>query len=410
MSLRPDKPAEPGTKRLKPGQFFLAFTLVLIIFAGRPGQSGAAGPAELRAAQISVLPGPDWSATLAHFHKLREAGANTVILRVFHNPGDRYHGPLPTDAGTPVAGLYFKSSAGPLVADLLAPAGACARQAGLKIFAWMTTLGADYGKLTQARVRSYDPGNGKLRRESQLMDPAAPETRSLLKTLFRDLAAYQLDGILLQDDLMLRHLQGFRERAGRIEPDPRGLYQFTDENPGKITGYQPAFSRWRRQQAALLGGLAEDIFASARAVRPRLKLAVNLHYEFLLKPEWSLNWFACSEESRKHSSADYLMIMSYQERMARELELDEAGLNATLVSVCEKARRQPFAEKIVFKFEQPVTDPDDSLRRSLDLARNQGWRNLVVYPCNDPGKIDRHLFSNHPSSVKTENLLDNQGG
>ncbi|MBN2705493.1 MAG: hypothetical protein JXR89_03515, partial [Deltaproteobacteria bacterium] len=317
----------------------------------------------------------------------------------------------PAAAAIPAAGLYFNSGAAPLIADLLTPACACARQAGLKIFAWMTTLGADYGSHTQARVRSYDPTSGRLLRESHLMDPAAPETRVFLKTLFRDLASYPLDGILLQDDLMLRHHQGFRQSAGRIEPDPRRLYQFAGKQQRRISGYQPAFSRWRQDQAVLLGGVAEDIFAATRGVRPQLKLAVNLHYEFLLQPEWSLNWFACSAASRRASSADYLMIMSYQERMARELELDEAGLNATLVSAFAEARRQPFAEKIVFKFEQPAgPDPDDRLRRSLDLARDQGWRKLVVYPCNDFRTSNRPLFPDQPSSVKTENLLDNRGG
>lgn len=42
-------------------------------------------------AQISILEGDDWRLCEDYFHALKELGYNTIILRVFHNRGDRFH-------------------------------------------------------------------------------------------------------------------------------------------------------------------------------------------------------------------------------------------------------------------------------------------------------------------------------
>ncbi len=42
-------------------------------------------------AQISVLEGDHWRACENYFHTLKKLGYNTIILRVFHNYGDRFH-------------------------------------------------------------------------------------------------------------------------------------------------------------------------------------------------------------------------------------------------------------------------------------------------------------------------------
>ena len=276
----------------------------------------------------------------------------------------------------------------------------------------MTTLRADYGKRTEARLQSYNVETGKLKPEPGIMDPLAPTTRDFLERLYQDLAAYPVDGILLQDDLMLRHQQGFRYGSEGIVPAPETLYEFDRQH--RIKAYRPAFSKWRRRQAKSLSDLAEAIFTKVRGRNPKIKLAVNLHYEFLLNHEWSLNWFACSQESRHRSTADYLMVMSYQERMARELDLAEPQFHETMYKLFAQARELPFYSKLVFKFEQPqsveANQEQARLSQVFQLARKAGWRQFVLFPCNRLLTSNRDLFNDRKLSVTTQNFFDNQRG
>jgi hypothetical protein len=58
----------------------------------------------LHAAQVSYLPARTYEEAGQEFRRMRKAGFDTVILRVFQNPGDRLY-PFVTPRAT--AGVYF---------------------------------------------------------------------------------------------------------------------------------------------------------------------------------------------------------------------------------------------------------------------------------------------------------------
>ncbi|MCK5540047.1 MAG: hypothetical protein KAI69_03885 [Deltaproteobacteria bacterium] len=344
-------------------------------------------------AQISILEGDNWRACDKYFQKLKELGYNTIILRVFHNRNDRFHKLVERAARkqTP-EGVYFSTDQAPIISDILTPACKSAHRAGLKIFAWMTTLKANYDRSLRPQVLYFDKNSGSIKREDNLLDPASPENIEFLKKLFQDLAVYPIDGILLQDDLILRHDQGFALVNGTVIPDPEDIYQFSDIIRAEITAYRPPFYRWRQQQALTLQHLANTIFATCRSLRPELLCAQNIHYELLLNDDWGRDWFACSKESLTASKADYLMVMAYQERIRRELEVPrEKELSATMLKIFENGLGGE-KERIIFKFETP--NQEDSRNRKLKLiatlqktirnARKKGWRDLILTPCNNP--------------------------
>ncbi|MCD6292308.1 MAG: family 10 glycosylhydrolase [Deltaproteobacteria bacterium] len=371
--------------------FFGTILTAVILLTFTPVCNAADGQTKpLIGAQISVLEGKNWKTCENYFYQLKKLGYNTVILRVFHNRKDRFHNLVKKSAREDNReGVYFNTGQAPLILDILTPACESAHRAGLKIFAWMTTLQANYARKSRPQVLSYDEKSGLTVNEKNLLAPTAPENIDFLKKIFLDLAAYPIDGILLQDDLMLRHNQGFKLVNSVPSPNPINIYKLKEKNRGRITAYKALFHNWRRKQALTLQQVANTIFTSCRSLKPALLCAQNVHYELLYKNAWGGDWFACTQESLNRSQADYLMVMSYQERIRRELELTtERDLSATMLKIFKNGRKYE-KKRVIFKFETPPpTTPHKlkltaTLQKTIRNARNNGWQDLILTPCNN---------------------------
>ncbi|MCK5679532.1 hypothetical protein KAI46_01820 [bacterium] len=344
-------------------------------------------------AQISVLEGQKLKECEAYFRELKELGYNTIILRVFHNRGDRFHGLVENEThNLKSEGVYFTTQKVPVIANILSPLCTCAHRSGLKVIAWMNTLKADYNHSLKKRVLTYNEKLGKIEADGTLLEPDNQDNIAFLVHLFQDLATHPIDGILLQDDLILRHNQGFKIVNREVSPAPDDLYRFTGKNHSKIKSYKPAFKRWRQQQALTYQALANKIFSTCRQLRPNLICAQNIHYELLYKEEWSRDWFACTKEALNTSQADYFMVMAYQERIQRELELNPNELTTAMNKIFDNAQ-QWQKNKLIFKFEtSPQTNPNESdpkllltLHNTINQARQHSWRDLILTPCNNLG-------------------------
>jgi len=372
-------------------------TAVLLLGTGSlwPGgvlPAGAAGPPPLIGAQISYLEPATPAARQAMFVRLRQSGFNTVIFRVFHNRGDRYHYPATRTAGR--EGVYFRTSRAPVIADLLPTVCRQAHRAGLRVFAWMTTLRANYGHRQLPTVCRYDPEK-KVFQTTAILDPAAPASRRFLVDLYRDLAANPIDGILFQDDLILRHTEGFHCRpAAGGDPDPRNFYRLTREDGQTTVAYRPAFWAWTARKSAALQGLADEIIAACRRRRPGLLFAQNVNYEVLLKPPSGRAWFAQDREKLLASATDYFFVMAYQQQIGEELGIGkERDVDLVLSRLFRAGNRLTSGNKrVVFKLQTlnwHDSRPESGRRMAglLRLLRQSGRRSVILMPYN------RNLFA-----------------
>jgi biofilm PGA synthesis lipoprotein PgaB len=307
----------------------LAFLLAVGVFV-----LGFPGPGEsverLQVAQVSYLPCRTYEEVAREFQRMRRQGYDTVALRVFHNKGDRYY---PFLAPRAEAGVYFVTDQAPLVADILTPLIPLARAAGLKVYAWAGTLGTAFNGPADLRDRRFDLASGQVV-PTDTLDPFHPEVRRRLMDLFADLARYDIDGILFQDDLVLRHTQGFsapalaayRRFCDRL-PDPADFYRerrMGDGGQVRVGRYSPSFHRWTRWKCQALMDLAAAVKSSVRQVGPHIRLAFNLPYEILSNPEGALAWFALDLAEVQKTGFDYLGLMLYHRQMAKELGLSGA--------------------------------------------------------------------------------------
>ncbi len=347
----------------------------------------AVRPLDLRsdrivAAQVGLFYSDDFKGVEEKIKHLAESGVNTLILRVFQNRGDRFY-----QFATPQypSGVYFQTQYAPVVDDILGPVVQIANRYGLRVLAWMTTRFANYGFenmdglgafLYEFERKQIIPAQGfNLFRE---------EVLTRLEGLYADLARYPIDGILFQDDLILKHNEGFSAEARRLFfedhgylPEPSILYQeISRDSRGKIrVSYTDRFWTWARWKNRRILALAERLMNAARRVRPDLRFAINLYYETVLDPEKSLAWYSQSLELARNFSIDYFSIMAYHRQMQEEMGLPsmEETLNQ-FTRLAEKALEMIGDPKRVL-IKVQVVDWEDS--RPLPLEETERFLRVV---------------------------------
>lgn len=358
----------------------------------------------IRAAQVSYLAARSYPEVAAEFARMRSMGLDTVILRVFQRPGDRYY-PFVQPGNS--AGVYFSTDAAPVVEDILGSMVTLAHAAGLKVFAWMTTLSTPLTDGGPMRGRRYDPASGSIV-PCENLDPFRPAVRLRLSALFRDLARYDIDGILLQDDLILRQTEGFSDAAlGACLRDTGRIFRPGDlfagvrkDGDGKvrIARLGDSFPEWARWKNRGLLQLSSDLRDAARDVRPGLPFALNLPYEVLTAPQHGLAWFSHEYRSAVEAGFDYVAIMAYHRQMAAELSVpveDAIAKVAELALAGVRNARDPAGLLLKLQTRDFVSSRDvaaGELRQILRALKPAGPVSLAFFPYHaSPGLMPERV-------------------
>ena len=306
---------------------------------------GVSGPGRVLAAQVSLFHCQDLETVEGRIKQLAAAGFNTLILRVFHNEGDRFYG-FTTPRST--SGVYFKTKYAPVVDDALGPVCRLAHAHGLQVFAWMTSRYANYGFENANGLRAflYDFDKDEIA-PAKGFNLFREEVVARLEGLYRDLASYPIDGILFQDDLILRHNEGFSPEARQLylqdhgySPEPWLLYGGPMKRvDGKTLPsiYTARFWEWSRWKNRRILVLAARLMSAAREVKPALRFAVNLYYESVLDPEKAMAWYSQSLEEARFYPFDYFSIMSYHRQMQEELDVSLEEVLGMMPQLARKA-------------------------------------------------------------------------
>ena len=338
------------------------------------------------------------------FRELKEDGIDTVIFRVFQNIGDRYH-PFIKDlegAGAEVAGnalppsgVYFKTAHVPIVADILDEVIRIAHNNGLQLFAWMTTRYANYGIEDKAALgcKGYNLESREVE-GCKGLDLFNDDSLTHLKGIYNDLAEYDLDGILFQDDLVLRHTEGFGPFAGEdyigefgTSVNPESLYMRKES--GGVT-YTDIFWQWAEWKNRRLLYIADTIKELVLAKRPGTKFAINLMYESITNPKYALAWLSQDLERATEIGFDYYSVMAYHRQMGSELnksgdevrELIKKMVRVSLAMVGDEEKVLMKVQSIDWKTGEPlevaeVLDIIEAIRGVADVS-------LAVVPYINP--------------------------
>lgn len=323
-------------------------------------KQGKSEPPRMVAAQVLLFHSKTFAGLRQEITTLKNAGFNTIIVRVFQNTGDRSYPISGKRYAKP--GVYFKTDKAPVVYDLLSDVLKISKPLGLKVFAWMTTRYSDWEYSKANATYKYD-----FRRKKFVVTKGlnlfSVETKNYLTGLYSDLAKYDIDGILFQDDLVLRHNEGFSPAAQRkfrkiygYIPKPalfyKSVYYSFADHKYYVHHYTKKYRQFARFKNHQILTLAAAIMKRVRDRRPNIKFALNCYYEAGLKPEDALLWLAQDLTTAKKYPFDYFSMMSYQNQIKRELNLTEAQSVEAVMTLSRNMMREiGSSSKVIMKIQ-----------------------------------------------------------
>ena len=314
----------------------------------------------MRAVQVALFDGKDYKEVEEELYRLKAAGIDTIILRVFHNKDDRFYSFIKPKNKV---GVYFETKYSPVVEDILGPVLNIAHKKGLRVFAWMTTRYADYGLETRKDLscKAYDFSTKNIV-SCRGLDLFNEDAVNHLERLFDDMARYPIDGILFQDDLVLKHNEGFGsfsqrlfEKENGIKLAPAGLYNGVSEN-GKggyyVAQYTAEFWRWSSWKNKRLLEVAMRLKVKVKKRNPHVKFAINLMYESISNPPYALAWLSQSMDEAVKQGFDYYAVMAYHQQMQDELKKGPFEINKLIADMTyESVKLIGEPEKVLIKLQ-----------------------------------------------------------
>ena len=345
-------------------------------------------------AQVFYFEGKNLEEVEKRIKGLKEAGVNTLIFRVFQNKGDRIY-----KFANPQyeEGVYFKTEHAPVVDDLLGKVAAIAHRHGLDLFAWMTTRYAAYGYdgHPELHCKSYNFETKKLE-VARGFNLFRPDVLKRLEGLFRDLGSYPIDGILFQDDLILKHNEDFSAEANKAffrefgyspHPDLFYIEPYRSES-GKyyVKAYSDKFWDWARWKNRWLMNVAKQLMTAAKESNPKLEFGINLYYETVLNTSNAVAWFSQTLSEAVEKDFDYYAIMAYHRQTMNELGMEEKKAFDLMAEVAQKAVKSvvdPFQVMMkiqVLDWKSYEVIPTKEVETLLKRILGQGEVSLAFVP------------------------------
>lgn len=252
-----------------------------------------------------------------YMQSLKANGVNTVLVRVFQNYGDRFHFGVRSKCKT---GVYFQTGQACMLNNVLKDMVAAARRNDMKIYAWMATRSLSFLKDQYGYEKKF------LRKPTDKKTYAASifnlDVRNKLIALFKDLAEYDIDGILIQDDYILKYNEGASKQARKRFYVDNGEQVYTQKLFTK-TGYKPFYNEWNQWKMKQLSALLNEIKTEVKMINPQIKFAVNIYYETPVYPDRGLSWYSQSIPAYVDYGFEYLAFMGYHEQIAEEMHISK---------------------------------------------------------------------------------------
>lgn len=339
--------------------------------------------------------------------RLKLAGVDTIILRVFQNRHDR---PYKFAQPKHKTGVYFKTDNAPVVDDVLEKVLPIAHKHGLKVFAWMTSRQTDWmtKKFPAWRDKKYD---FKSRKDVTLdkIDLFNEDAQRLLLEVYRDLAAYDIDGILFQDDLVYRYTEGFSAKAKKAfenemkgKVDPNTFYKKIVQRKKKYFAveFYPRFWEWVRWKNRSILKFANRLSNAMKEKNPSIKTALNMYYETVMDTENGLAWLAQDFQESLKYDFDYFSVMAYHLQVKKALNLsypqvykEMETLSQRLIQWLDNPARA-IVKVQIRDWQTGRLEKTERLKKVFHAITKNGKTSLAFIPCdkNTPLKTVQQYF------------------
>lgn len=330
------------------------------------------------------------------FKEVKSKGINTVFFRVFHNSKDRSHLNMPLNCES---GVYFETKHACTVNNLLKDMVDYAHKNNIKLYAWMATRSLSFLKTADNMSMSLSAEGG------DVMGYGAnifkKEVRDTLLNLFEDLAKYEIDGILFQDDFIIKYTEGsdkyaaalFKKETGIAVKKENFFKSIKEYNGRKVfSEYKDEFYVWAEWKSSQLALLFKELKERAKTVNPKIKFAANVYYETPVDEAAALSWYSQKLSTLKSAGADYFAVMGYFEQISSEQKLDRVETASLIGSIAENAVKVMGNEKaVIMKLQsrsflgKGMLSYDDYklVCRQVKLAGNISYAVVPVFSSDD---------------------------
>ncbi|NVM57138.1 MAG: hypothetical protein HWN51_03340, partial [Desulfobacterales bacterium] len=320
----------------------------------------------------------------------------------FQNRGDRLYGFARPQRRV---GVYFETAHAPVVDPILSRLVSIGHRHGVKVFAWMETrkmpLALPDPEGSMALGYRFEKGTLEPLQMWSIFDEFVQER---LIALYQDVVRSGIDGILIQDDLVMYQYEDFspkavalfEEETGRVL-NPQRLYGGTfQDSKGRwhVSYYSDTFWMWSRWKNEKLLNFAHQLIEAARSADPEIEIAMNFMYESVTDPENALAWLSQSLAEATRLPVDFYAIMAYHRQMKKELHLSDAAtyekisrMTATLLKVIEDPN------KILMKVQMADWDTRKQISpfetdEIFQRINNQGRVSLAFIPYSAKAPLD----------------------
>jgi len=252
------------------------------------------------------------------FKKLSRVGFDKIILRSFLNKGD--HG-----------GLLFPSqtfkTAYPGFSRILKKN----KRRKYKLWGWLIARKYDWLRDTNM----YDSRSGKRGRQRvRKLDLFQPGAREKVISVFRELAATGVEGILIQDDLAFASDEGFSDAGLRMFQKESGV-------PAKeklmMRSGTPYNLKWIGIKNRVVNSFLSDIVGACKTLRPGIQVGINVYYESAIHPERGNEYHSQDLEGIASTGVDHIYLMMYHRQMKNELKLGREKIKTLFRQGIERA-------------------------------------------------------------------------
>jgi len=326
-------------------------------------------------------------------HQLKEAGVNTLIFRAF----DYEYEPL-SDCG-----VYFETDHAPVKKDLLKEVVEKAHKENIHVFAWMTTLDCPWilADHPEWGVVAYDWDQNEYVTNASWwlrISPFNKEHWEYLKELYTDLAQYDIEGVVFQDDLYLADDEDFSSFAQEAYKKEFGKPLLIENLYDEYDNPTPEGKKWIDWKCETLMKMCKEIMDCVHTVKPDCKFLIDLYYEGVYQPENCRQWYSQDAELAMQSGFDYLYVMSYHHFVAGELGLTTEEAIDLLAEMTTTGMDMVGPDKLIMKVQvydwftdNPVEDWE--IERAYTVLVGAGCLHIAYTPHHDqvPFKLIRRF-------------------
>jgi biofilm PGA synthesis lipoprotein PgaB len=302
---------------------------------------------QIRGVQIFYIP-KKYEFNLDYYMKtLKSKGINTVLFRVFQNNGDRVHFNAKSNCKS---GVYFLTGQACMIDNSLSRVVNAAKKYDIKVYAWMATrslsfLKERYGYESVFERKGFEP-------KKYGVNIFNSDVRRKIKELFKDLAYYDIQGILIQDDYILKYNEGASPEARKRFYVDYGYENLSSKKLFKNSTYTKLYHEWNSWKMKQLSSFLNEIKTEVKKINPGIKFAVNIYYETPVYPDRGLSWYSQSIKQYINYGFEYLAFMGYHEQISDEMGISRyAAINYVNKSIKNMQKITKNNSRIMVKYQ-----------------------------------------------------------